>query len=306
MLISSTTIILMMAANTAFADFPRLSSVLARDNYMPHQFLFRGDRLAFSTGIAALGLIAALLIVAFAGNVDGLIHLYAVGVFLAFTLSQTGMIIHWRRTRGPGWKRSIVVNTVGALATAVILVIVAVTKFLLGAWIVIVLIPIIVSVFLAIHSHYSRVGNQLRIIPGQLPPEHIKQVVLVPIEDLNYASLRAIAFARSLSKEPYVLHIALSPERTEKVKERIEKYAPDVRFIVVEAPFRAFVRPLLNYVDALHSQQPDAFVTIVLPEFITAHWWESFLHNRTANRLRSAFELHPNVAVVLVPYLLEK
>lgn len=298
--------ILVIAANTAFADFPRLSSVLARDNYMPHQFSFRGDRLAFSTGIVALGGIAALLVVIFQGNVDSLIHLYAVGVFLAFTMSDSGMVVHWLKTRGPNWKTSIIINGVDAVLTSSILVIVAITKFALGAWIVVVLIPIIVSVFLVIHRHYEHVAEQLRIVPGQLPPTKIDQLVLVPIDDVNYASLRAIAFARSIAKTVVVLHISSDPKRDPKVKEKIAKYAPDVKFIMVDSPYRSFVRPMLSYIDALHNQQPGAFVTIVLPEFITAHWWESLLHNRTAGRLRKAFELHPNVAVVLVPYLLEK
>ncbi|MGB8645649.1 MAG: APC family permease [Anaerolineae bacterium] len=297
--------VLVIAANTAFADFPRLSSVLARDNYMPHQFAFRGDRLAFSVGIIALGTIAAFLVVIFEARVDSLIHLYAFGVFLAFTMSQTGMVIHWRKLRTPGWERNAIINGAGAVLSATILVIVAITKFALGAWIVIILIPLIVSLFLLIHRHYTRVADQLRIVPDQLPPSRINQLVVVPIDDVNYASLRAISFARALSKEPIVLHIAMNAERTEKVRQKMERYGPDCKLVVVESPFRAFVGPLLRYVDAVHNQKPDAFVTIVLPEFIPAHWWEGFLHNRTANGLRKAFEQHPNVAVVLVPYLLE-
>ena len=181
--------VLVIAANTAFADFPRLSSVLARDNYMPHQFSYRGDRLAFSIGILALGSLASLLVVAFGGNVDSLIHLYAVGVFLAFTMSDSGMVVHWWKTRGPGWKRSIMINGADAVLTSSILVIVAITKFALGAWIVIVLIPIITSFFLLVHRHYTRVADQLRVVPGQLPASTIDQIVLVPIDDVNYASL---------------------------------------------------------------------------------------------------------------------
>lgn len=302
----ATTGILVIAANTAFADFPRLSSVLARDNYMPHQFLFRGDRLAFSTGIVALGSIAALLVIAFQGNVDSLIHLYAVGVFLAFTMSDSGMVVHWWRTRGPQWKRSIIINGTDAVLTSSILVIVAITKFALGAWVVIVLIPLISSFFLFIHRHYAHVARQLHIVADQLPPSTIDQVVLVPIDDVNYASLRALAFARSISKQALVLHISNDAVHAERVKQRMATYAPDMKFVVVDSPYRAFVRPLLRYVDAIHDQCASAFVTIVLPEFIPAHWWEGFLHNRTAARLRRAFELHPNVALVLVPYLLEK
>ena len=302
----ATTGILVIAANTAFADFPRLSSVLARDNFMPHQFLFRGDRLAFSTGIGALGLIASVLVVVFEGNVDSLIHLYAVGVFLAFSMSDSGMVVHWWRTRGPNWKRSIVINGTDAVLTSSILVIVAITKFALGAWIVIILIPIIVSFFLFVHRHYSHVADQLRVVPGQLPPAHIGQLVLVPLDDVNYASLRALAFARTISNDVVALHISTLSERADKIKQRLDAYAPDVKLVIVESPLRAFVRPLIAYIDAIHSRKPEAFVTIVLPEFITAHWWERFLHNRTASRLRAAFERHPNVAVVLVPYLLER
>ncbi|MCL4394186.1 MAG: APC family permease [Chloroflexi bacterium] len=298
--------ILIIAGNTAFADFPRLSSVLARDNYMPHQFLFRGDRLAFSTGIVALGAIAAFLVVIFAGDVSNLIHLYAVGVFLAFSMSDSGMVVHWWRTRGPGWKRSIVINGADAALTSSILVIVAVTKFALGAWIVVVLIPTITAFFLFIHRHYSHVADQLRIQPGQLPPVRIDQFVIVPLDDVNYASLRALAFARTIARDVVALHVSVNAERTDKVRQKMQAYAPDAKLIVVDSPFRAFVRPLIAYVDAVHSRRPDAFVTIVLPEFITAHWWERFLHNRSAGRLQSAFERHPNVAVVLVPYLLER
>ena len=298
--------ILIVAGNTAFADFPRLSSVLARDNYMPHQFLYRGDRLAFSTGIVALASIAALLIVIFAADVSNLIHLYAVGVFLAFTLSNTGMVMHWRKTRGPGWKRSIIINGAGAVITFIILMIVIVTKFALGAWIVILLIPTISFAFLMIHRHYSDVAAQLRINPEQIPTDSEAPIVIVPIDDVNYASLRAVSFARKIATAPILLHVAVLPERADKVRQKVQAYLPDTKFVVVESPYRSFARPLLAYIDALHSQRPDAFVTIVLPEFITAHWWEGFLHNRTANRLRTAFEKHPNVAVVLVPYLLEK
>ena len=302
----ATTGILVIAANTAFADFPRLASVLARDNFLPHQFSYRGDRLAFSTGIIALGGIAATLVIAFAGNVDSLIHLYAVGVLLAFSLSNSGMVVHWWRLREPHWQTSIAINGTGAMLSIITLFIVAITKFALGAWIVIVLIPIIVAAFLFVHRHYARVADQLRIEPNQLPPARIDQLVLVPLDDVNYASLRAMAFARTISREVVVLHIATNAERTDKIKQKMQQYAPDLKLVIVDSPYRAFVRPLLAYVDAVHSQRASAFVTIVLPEFITAHWWEGFLHNRSAARLRDTFERHPNVAVVLVPYLLEK
>ncbi len=298
--------ILVIAANTAFADFPRLASVLARDNYMPHQFSFRGDRLAFTTGIVALGGIASLLVIAFGGNVDSLIHLYAVGVLLAFSMSNSGMVVHWWKSRAQNWQTSIIINGIGAVLSITTLFIVVVTKFALGAWVVIVLIPIIVVIFRTINRHYRRVADQLRIVPGQLPPSKIEQLVVVPIDDVNYASLRAISFARTISKNVVVIHISTNAERAGKIKQKMDTYAGDMKFVILESPFRAFVRPLLSYVDAVHSQYASAFITIVLPEFITAHGWEQFLHNRTASRLRATFERHPNVAVVLIPYLLEE
>jgi amino acid transporter len=298
--------ILVVAANTAFADFPRLSSVLARDNYMPHSFSSRGDRLAFSTGIMFLGGVSALLLVVFKGNVDSLIHLYAVGVFLAFSMSDTGMVVHWWKTRGKGWKTSILINGADAVLTSSILIIVIITKFMYGAWIIILLIPMIVPVFVFIHKHYNRVAEQLRLLSMQAPPpQTIEHSVLMPIDDVNYASLRAMSFARTISKDITVIHIATDTKRAEKIQEKMRTYAPDLKLVIVESPLRAFMRPLLTYVDFHHRQHPRGFVTIVMPEFITAHWWERFLHNRTAEHLTQAFKRHPNIAVVNVPYLLK-
>jgi amino acid transporter len=298
--------VLVIAANTAFADFPRLSSVLARDNFMPHIFSHRGDRLAFSSGILFLGAVSAFVLVLFRGNVDSLIHLYAVGVFLAFSMSDTGMVVHWWKTRGKGWKISIVINGADAILTTSILIIVVITKFAFGAWIIIVLIPAIIPIFLFIRHHYDRVAEQLRISLNHSPPQRIDQFVLVPIDDVNYASLMAMSFARTICKNITVLHIATDAARAEKVQQKMQTYAPDMKLVIVESPLRAFMRPLLTYVDVLHKQHPGGFVTIVLPEFITAHWWERFLHNRTAEQLTQAFKKHPNVAVVLVPYLLKR
>jgi amino acid transporter len=302
----ATMAILVVAANTAFADFPRLSSILARDNYMPHVFGNRGDRLAFSSGILFLGAVSGLLLIAFRGNVDSLIHLYAVGVFLAFSMSDTGMVVHWWKTRGKGWKTSILINGADAILTTSILIIVVITKFAFGAWIIVVLIPMIVPVFLAINRHYARVAEQLRIMPLQMMPQKIEHFVLMPIDDVNYASLRAMSFARTICKDITVLHIATDPVRAEKIKQKMQTYAPDMKLVIMESPLRAFMRPLLTYVEVLHEQHPGGFLTIVVPEFITAHWWERFLHNRTAEHLTQAFKRHPNIAVVNVPYLLKR
>ena len=273
---------------------------------MPHQFKFRGDRLAFSTGIIFLGVVAAFLVVVFEGNVNRLINLYAIGVFLAFSSSDTGMVVHWWKTRGPGWKRSIIINGVDAVFTLSIMVIAILTKFTSGGWIIVVLIPLIVSLLLRVQRHYALVGKELSILPDQLPPAKIEQLVLILIDDVNYASLRAFSFARTIDAEKVVLHVATDLERTQKMKDKMQKYAPDLKLVIIESPTRSFIQPLSDYIDTVHSQSPTAFITLVLPEFIAAHFWERFLHNRTAAHLRSLFEKHPNVTLVMVPYLLEK
>ena len=232
--------ILVVAANTAFADFPRLSSVLARDNYMPHIFGNRGDRLAFSTGIIFLGTISALLLVVFRGNVDSLIHLYAVGVFLAFSMSDTGMVVHWWKTRGKGWKTSILINGADAILTTSILDYRDHHQILYGAWIIILLIPMIVPVFIFIHRHYGQGGRAVRLLSMQAPPpKTIEHSVLMPIDDVNYASLRAMSFARTISKDITVVHIATDTKRAEKIQEKMHTYAPDLKLVIVESPLRA-------------------------------------------------------------------
>jgi hypothetical protein len=298
--------ILVVAANTAFNGFPQLASILARDNFMPHQFQFRGDRLAFTTGILFLGIVAASLVVIFKGNVERLINLYAIGVFLAFSLSNSGMVVYWWRSRKPGWKKSMIINGTGAVLTSIILIIAVLTKFTSGGWLIVVLIPLIMLGLMRIHRHYARVGKELSVIPTQLPAAVIQQLVLVLVDDVNYASLRAFSFARTINAEKVVLHIETNPERAQRLRDRMQKYAPDLKLVIIESPTRSFTQPLSDYVAAVHAQSPAAFITIVLPEFIAARFWERYLHNRTASRLRGIFEKHPNVTLVMVPYLLEK
>jgi hypothetical protein len=216
------------------------------------------------------------------------------------------MVVHWWKTRGPGWKKSIVINGLDAVFTSGIMVIAILTKFTSGGWIIVILIPLIVSILLRIRRHYDRVGKELSIQPDQLPPLKIKQLVLVLIDDVNYASLRAFSFARTIEADRVVLHISTNAERIKKLKDKMEKYAPDLKLVIIESPTRSFYQPLLGYVDAVQSQSPTAFITVILPEFITAHFLERLLHNRTAAHLRGIFERHPNVTLVTVPYLLEK
>lgn len=296
--------ILVVAANTAFNGFPALSSILARDDYMPHSFGLRGDRLAFSTGITALGVIAAGLIIAFGGDTHLLIPLYAIGVFLSFTLSQAGMVIHWRRLRQPGWQLRAAINAVGAVLTSIVLLIAAATKFVHGAWIIILAIPILVSGFMNINRHYRSVDRDLRLTSRELVPPKLKLFTIVVVPAVNYATQRALAFARTVSKNVTAVTVAYTREQGEKVRAMLREYDPDIQHVVLEDPYRSFYQPLIRYIESLHAADPDVFVTVVIPEFVVRNWWERYLHNRAAARLTDIFRSHPNVAVVNVPYLL--
>jgi amino acid transporter len=302
----STMGILVIAANTAFADFPRLSSILGRDDYMPHQFRLRGDRLAFSTGIISLSLIAAALLLVFNGDTHLLIPLYAVGVFLAFTLSQSGMVLHWYRMRHPGWLKHAIVNGIGAALTAVVLIIAAVTKFEHGAWIIILAIPVIVAVFYRINRHYTRVRAALELSSPRQVPRTLNMLVLVVIPSVNYATERALSFARTISHNVAAVHVAFDQASANMMRERLREFDPDVNLVTLEDPYRRFYAPLASYVEAIQEHDPNMFVTIVLPEFIVRHWWERYLHNRATKQLNDLFLNYPNVAIVNVPYVIEE
>ncbi len=300
----STMAILVLAANTSFADFPRLSSILARDGFMPHQFAFRGDRLAFSYGIVALGIIAGLLIFLFQGDTHLLIPLYAVGVFLAFTMSQAGMVLHHRRVREAGWQRNMIINGFGALLTFIVLAIAIVTKFIHGAWVTVLLIALLVVLFLLVSRHYRAVATQLALQVKGKPMPPPRQVLLVPLGDLNLPSARALSFAHSLSRQVNAIYVTNTPEAAKDLAEKLKEFAPDVKLVVLESPFRSLLDPLLSYIDALHQEDKDVYITVVIPEFVIAHWWERLLHNGTAERLKRALKSRPNVAVVDLPYQL--
>jgi amino acid transporter len=303
----ATMLILVLAANTSFSGFPRLAYVMALDGFMPHQLKFRGDRLAFTNGIVILGAVAAFLIILFGGSTHALIPLYAVGVFLSFTLSQAGMVRHWLKSRAPGWQRSMIINGIGAVLTAIILAIVWTVKFQLGAWIVFVMIPILVFVFNAIHQHYQRVQEQLDLTRiNQQAIVAPRQIVLVPIGELNLASMRALAFASSIAKEAIAVRVAFEPEEIEPFRQQWQKWGNGRPLIILESPFRSFIEPLLAYIDELHRQNADALIMVVLPEFVPAHWWEHFLHNQTALRLKAALLFRRNTIMIDVPYHLER
>jgi len=306
--IFATLLILTLAANTSYSDFPRLASLLARDDFMPHQFAFRGDRLAFSIGIIFLAVLAGLLLVVFEGNTTQLINLYAIGVFMSFTLSQSGMVRHWWKLRGQhkGWQRSMVINGIGALTTLLVALVIATTKFLEGAWIVVILIPLLVLMFLAIHRHYRRVERQ-RTTGIPIHPKDIHHRLIVPIAGLDRASLQSLAYARSITRHVTVVHVAIDKEEAEQVRaawhawqERLPE-EEDIHLVVIESPYRSLSRPLLAYIDTVHELFPNDTLTVILPEFVVARWWEHLLHNQTAFRLKAALLFRPGIVVTSVP-----
>jgi amino acid transporter len=304
---ASTALILGLAANTSFSDFPRLLYFMARDKFAPSQFTSLGDRLAFSNGIIALGVLAAVLYTVFGGSTDALIPLYTIGVFLSFTLSQLGMVVRWRRVShqgGPeakGWKIRLAMNLAGAIATSVVLVIATSTKFLAGAWIVVLLIPMIVITALAINRHYrtarARVQTETPITPGDVRP-----VAVVPIGDLNDVQLQTLALARRLADEVVAVFISDDPEKINEIKRKWEVWGNHVPLEIIESPYRSIVRPLLNYLDAVDAQNEGRTLMVVLPEMVYGRWWHQFLHNQTALRLKAALLFRPGTVVVNVPY----
>lgn len=300
----ATALILILAANTSFADFPRLSSILAKDRYLPRLFQFRGDRLAFTTGIVALSVLSIVLLVIFNGSLDALIPLYAVGVFTSFTLSQAGMVVHWRRLREPGWERSAFINGLGAVATAIVTIVIAVTKFADGAWLVILLIPLLIGLFWGIHRHYQVLERARRAETPLLPEEVIVRTV-VPIADTGVQARQALAFARAISPDDQhvvAVHVTDDEASAEILRREWEEWEPGVELIIVESPFRSLAGPLLAYIDALKETHPKDTITVVLPEFVPSHWWEHLLHNQTALRLKAALLFHPGIVVSNVPY----
>jgi hypothetical protein len=298
----ATATILLLAANTGFSGFPRLASVLADDRFMPRQFAFRGERLAFSFGIIALALMAAAVLAAFEGSVTKLVPLYTIGVFMAFTLSQSGLVRRWWRLRTPGWRLSMVINAFGTVVTGTVLVVVAVTKFAIGAWMVLVVMPILVGLLYAINRHYRNVHDALILdrpdepIPMLKPP-----VVIIPVARLDRATLQAVAFARSISPTVRAVHIASTAESAEEFARRWRRWTTEVPLDVIESPYRSLLQPLLKYIEAI-DKRDDRPITIVLAEFVPRNWWEWILHSQTALRLKLSLLFRPNTIVIDIPY----
>jgi amino acid transporter len=301
-----TMLILLLAANTSFADFPRLAFFLARDRYIPRQFGTQGDRLVFSNGIVILGGLAVLLLVIFRGDTHALIPLYAVGVFISFTLSQSSMVRRWSRLRDEGWWWRATLNGVGATVTGLVMLTIAVTKFAHGAWIVLLLIPTLVALFLAIHRHYDDVAAQLSL-EDFAPPPPMTNTVLVLVGDLHKGIVRAVQYAQTLSPSAKGVYVETDPERTRRLEDRWGKWGLGAPLIVLNSPYRSILGPLNDYIEHLQRQGGDNHVvTIVLPEFIPARWWQQILHNQTALLIKGQMLFRKNVVVTDVPHHLRR
>ena len=353
----TTALILVLAANTSFADFPRLASLLARDRYLPRQLGNRGDKLVFSNGIVILAIFSGILVAAFGGDTSRLIPLYAVGVFLSFTLSQAGMVRHWLRERAGAraekaqandkprgaptsgrdaavaqalpdaqlataethapyfvedevtdsshWKKSIAINGLGAVSTFVVLCVFVTTKFLHGAWIVVLVIPLLVLMFRSIHNHYAKVARQLST-EGLVRLHEIRNTVVVPVSGIHRGVVNALQYARSISSGGVrAVYVDFDGEATHRLREKWEEWGSGVELVVLPSPYRELRRPLLRYIERLRRKGGDDFVTVVLPEFIPARWWQHFLHNQSSLLLKGALLFKKCVVVVSVPYHLE-
>lgn len=318
-LIGGTAVILIMAANTAFADFPRLSALHAGDGFLPRQMTFKGSRLVFSRGIITLAAVSSLLIIIFQASVTRLIPLYAIGVFLSFTLSQAGMARRWWKAGHlkadeeivePGsiikfdknWVFKLIVNGFGAICTMVVMIVFAITKFKDGAWIIILLVPIMVTIFFSIHNHYKKLAKKL-----SLQSYHSTSIkrhrVVVLIASVHRGSLAALTYARSLSEDVTSLHVSIDPNESQKVREKWEEYGQGTRLVILESPYRLLIEPVMEYLGNLLSiRQPNEIVTVVVPQFVPKHWWENFLHNQTALLLRFGLLFKPGLVIIEVPY----
>ena len=299
----STMGILVLAAQTSFADFPRVASILAKDGFFPRQFSFRGERLAFNAGIVALALVSIVLVVAFRGRVEALIPLYAIGVFTAFTLSQAGMVRHWYKERGPGWRRSAFLNGLGATTTAIVVAIFAIAKFALGAWIILLVVPILVILMLFVQRQYSRGILELAVDPDLVwgAPVHRRRVV-IPVFDVRWDVIQAVRFGRSMSDDITAVYVTDDVATGEQVRERFERQLPGIQFVIVESPYRNLVDPLIRYLEVAAERDSSSVTVVLLPERMTHHWWEHILFNQNIHRIRDALTGRPDILVADVPF----
>ncbi len=321
--IAATTLILVMAANTAYADFPRLAALQAGDGFLPRQLTYRGSRLVFSRGIAVLAVMASLLIVVFQASVTNLIPLYAIGVFLSFTLSQAGMTRRWWKSghlapgqelkeRGsvlryhPGWAFKMFVNGLGAVLTAVVALVFAVTKFHDGAWVVIIIIPTLVAFFFAIHRHYSDLKSRLSLEDWGAPPRIRRHRVILPVSGVHRGTVEALRYARALSDDITAVHVSMDPDEAESVRRKWGLWGNGVRLVILESPYRLLLEPVLAYINRIADmRQPNETITIVVPQFVPRRQWHNLLHAQTAILLRLALLFKPGIVITNVPYLVD-
>ena len=307
----ATLLILLLAANTSYADFPRLCYFLARDGFLPRQLSLLGDRLVYSNGIILLSLFAGALVIIFRGNTSAIIPLYAVGVFTSFTLSQAGMVRHWYKERTSGWRPSAVMNGIGALATLIVLGVIVTTKFLGGAWVVVVAIPLLVSLFLAIRRHYQYVEKRLTLEdlePRSYIPRPKAEVVthpaIVVIGQLNRGTLEALDYARSIADEIIAVHVDFGTTDRDKLQQRWEQLVGDIPLVIVDSPYRSVVSPIVEFVSKYEAQHPGVLSTVIIPAFVTRNWWEGLLHNQTSFFLKAALRAKKSRVVTTVRYYL--
>jgi hypothetical protein len=296
-----TMLILVLAANTAYADFPRLASIVARDRFLPRQFMNQGDRLAFSNGILILSVLASLLLVIFGGDTHALIPLYMIGVFVSFTLSQAGMVVHWWRLRTTGWRTSAAINGFGALVTGAVLGIVATTKAFEGAWIVIVMIPALVIVFEVTRRHYDQIAAELAL-KDWTPPPIARHTAVVPVGGIQQAVVRALQYARGLSADVRAVYIDIDPSATTTIQTQWAVWGQGVPLVVLESPYRSLMEPLLVYIDEIQAEKESGYVTVILPEFVPRRMWQHLLHNQHALLIKAALLFKPHVVVTSVPF----
>lgn len=308
---ATTAIILIMAANTAFAGLPLLLALMAKDGFVPRQFTKRGKRLGFSNGIIVLAVLASILVILFRGDTHLLMPLYAVGVFVSFTLSQTGMFTKWVTEKKKGWRHKAFVNGLGALVTFITVIIIGVTKFFHGAWIVCILIPIFVTTMLKIRAHYIHVAEQLRLTVYERPKAvdlaEQKRYVIVPIDTLNKSFLKALNYARTMSENIIVFHVSVDEECTEKLLKKWEEYGVGIPIVVKKSPYRNIVGPLVKFIESEeYAAGPMDTITVVMPQFVVTKWWGNILHNQTALLVKTMLLRRRNIAMVTIPYIIEE
>lgn len=308
----TTMLVLYLAANTAYNGLPVLLSIIARDGYMPRYLAQRGERLTFSNGIILLTIIAAMLIVIYGGKIENLIALYAIGVFISFTIAQVSMVVHWRREKGAGWQLRVFLNGLGAAATGIVVAVITVTKFVYGAWLVLVFIPIMVTIFKRIRGHYNTMADQLHLpeecyAEGSAHFPQGKHLVIVPVASPTRIVYETIKYAKLIGDNIIAVHVASDDESEQKVRQKWQCWDPGVQLVVLRSPYRLLMRPLINFIEKKQREKgPDDFITVVIPEFETRKWWHRLLHNQTGWFLHTTLVLKENIAVTTVPFHLKK